>query len=599
MKKNLPVIIIFVLLVVVVTFPLIFNISKAVPGFYSTDESFGALWDSWRIKFSFLHKLSFSHIPLVAYPFGIDMYQSGFIPYLWVGIIYFLSIATNPVLAFNLQVFFNLFFSAFLTYLLVFHLTKKRSSGIFSGIIFAFCPYQFARIWQHLGLSYNELIVFSLYAMILLRENTNRKNFLLFFFSLFLLLSFDFSIMFFGFLVLSAFIIYSFISGLMEKKPPSLAKNLGFIKYAIFAAGFAVFILSFQFFPLIKNIFNASSGRVVSAYNQYHRPFNDLFEQSARPLSYFLPAVVHPVFGKFTEQFLGSQVYGVSLTEHTLYLGWVPLVFAFFAFRGWRLKRKRATFERQEFTGDNFFIGFFIFLAVLAWFFSQPPWWQFGQFKIYMPGFFIYKILPMYRAYCRFGIVVMLAIAVLAGYGLKFFLEKFKSKKKKKTMAILFCSLVLFEFWNYPPFRVIDVSRSPAVYYWLRGQPKKTVIAEYPLDADSPSEMYRFYQTVHEKTMINYIIPGTLAQIQAQSIRKLSDIKTTEILKEIGVRAVLVHRDLYLDTGLAKDREELEKISENKGLKLMKSFPAEPASENSVISVEETGPIDVYEVIAN
>ena len=48
-----------------------------------------------------------------------------------------------------------------------------------------------------------------------------------------------------------------------------------------------------------------------------------------------------------------------------------------------------------------------------------------------MPSFFMYKILPMFRAYCRFGIVVELAVAVLAGFGLKFFLRDLSHREQK------------------------------------------------------------------------------------------------------------------------------------------------------------------------
>lgn len=600
MKKNLAVIIVFILLVAVMTFPLLINIHKSIPGFFSTDESFGALWDSWRIKFSFTHKLSFNHVSVIAHPFGSNMYQPGFISYLWMSLLYFLSILTTPALTFNLQIFFNLFFNGILTYLLVYHLTKNKVSGIFSGIIFAFCPYQFVRIWQHLGLSYNEFIVFSLYAIILLRENYNRRHSVLFFFSLLLLFSFDFSIMFFGFIVLCVFIAYSVVYRLINRKLYPKTTDLSYIKKAVFTAMLTIPLLFFQFFSLIKKIFIFSSLNAPSAHNLYRRPFNDLFEQSARPLSYFLPSSSHPVFGKFTEQFVGTKLYGVSFTEHALYLGWIPLLFAFLTFQRWKKNRK---FQAQELANsgvnDDFYISFFILLAIVAWFFSQPPWWELGPVKIYMPSFFMYKILPMYRAYCRFGIVVMLAVAVLAGYGLKFVLEGLKSKNAKSTMAILFCGLVLFEFWNYPPFKVIDISKVPSVYYWLKEQPKGIVIAEYPLDSGSPNEMYKFYQITHEKRIINGTIPGTYANKFAQDIIKLSDPKTEIILKSMGVTYVLIHHEGYLNTELTEDKEELKRIPTNPSLKFIKSYPEQDCPQQNLMCVAKAGPIDVYEVIVN
>lgn len=210
----------------------------------------------------------------------------------------------------------------------------------------------------------------------------------------------------------------------------------------------------------------------------------------------------------------------------------------------------------------------------------------------------MYKVLPMYRAYCRFGIVVMLAVAVLAGFGLKFVLERFKNRKTKIAIAALFCGLVLFEFWNWPPYKVIDVSKVPAVYYWLKGQQGDSVIAEYPLDAKSPNEMYKFFQTTHEKKIINGTIPGTYANKVAQSIIKVSNLDTAKALKWMDVKYVVVHKEDYLKTDRIEDKEELEKIPKNPGLKLVSSFPPQECPDKDIICVQKTGQIDVYEVIA-
>jgi hypothetical protein len=308
-----------------------------------------------------------------------------------------------------------------------------------------------------------------------------------------------------------------------------------------------------------------------------------------------LPSVAHPIFGKFTEQFVGTQFYGISFTEHTLYLGWLPLFLALFALKKWE-KNGKAQIISED---DNFNIGFFVILTVIAWFFSQPPWWQIGPLKVYMPSFFMYRVLPMIRAYCRFGVVVMFAISVLAGFGLKFILERFKSNKTKISITTLACSLVLFEFWNWPPYKVIDVSKVPAVYYWIKNQPGDFVIAEYPLDTLGPNEMYKFYQIKHEKKIINATIPGTYANKVAKTITKLSDPNTTGVLKWMGVRYALVHREDYLNTGLIQDKEELDKIPKNPYLKFIKTFPSQECPQKDIMCVQKTGPIDIYEVIAS
>lgn len=597
MKRHIWIAVIFFLLTVAITFPLVFKVTTYIPGFFTSDENIAPLWDSWRIKHTFLHKTSFTRTSMVAYPFGVDLYASGYFSYLWIGILFLLSVLTTPVLTYNIQIFTNLFLSGIFTYLLVLHCTKDRLSAFLSGVIFAFCPYQFMRAWQHLSLTYSQWIPLCLLTMILLKKQGIKRNFILFLLSLLLLLSFDYSIMYLGTITLGCFFMYGILFQLKIKflnKKCFFNADRKFIKNVFIAVILAAIILTPQFFPIIKNRLKLSTLSIPSAWNAYHRPFEDLFFYSAKPLSYFLPAVVHPIFGKFTEYFVGDFLYGHSFTEHTLYLGWVPIILAFIAFKRWRKRRIMPLGENEA-----FYIGFFVLLVIVGWLFSQPPWWNFfHKFKIFMPSFFMYKILPMFRAYCRFGIVVMLAVAVLAGFGLKIILQRFKTQRAKIIITTLFCGLVLFEFWNYPPFKVIDVSKVPKVYYWLKQQSDDFVIVEYPLDANGPNELYKFYQTKHEKKIINGTIPGTYANEVAKIITRLSELKTAGVLKWMGAKYVLVHKNNYLMTELIEDREELKKIAQNSGLKFVKGFSAQECPRQDIMCIQKTGPIDVYEVIA-
>jgi hypothetical protein len=352
-----------------------------------------------------------------------------------------------------------------------------------------------------------------------------------------------------------AFFIYLVLYDLKNRKQLSavaIRNDICYVRNIALLGALVISILATQFYYIAKNIILAH-GSTTSGFNLYHRPFNDLFTQSAKPLSYFLPAAVHPLFGKFTERFIGSPLYGVSYTEHTLYLGWAALILAFLAFRNWCKKRKL-------YANEDFYIGFFVWLVVVAWLFSQPPYFTFPYFKIYMPSFLMYKILPMFRAYCRFGIVVMLAVAVLAGFGLKFVLARFKSQKMKILITALCCSLVLFEFWNWPPLRVMNLTKYPKVYDWLRLQKGDFAIAEYPLDIESPNEYYKFCQTIHEKRIINGTIPGTHANEVARKIWKLSDPKTAPILSWMGVKYVLVHHAACEASDNIQVYKEYEKI---------------------------------------
>ena len=204
----------------------------------------------------------------------------------------------------------------------------------------------------------------------------------------------------------------------------------------------------------------------------------------------------------------------------------------------------------------------------------------------------------MLRAYCRFGIVVMMAVAILAGYGLKFLLDKFKNKWQRGMIGGLCCCLVLFEFWNWPPYKIIDMSKAPNVYYWLRAQKGKFAIAEYPLDANGSSSIYQFYQIFHHKPIINCTEPFTYPNKVAKTITKLSNPKTASVLKWMGVKYVLVHRKSYLDTDILEWVNELKAIPDNPGLKFIKSFPSQKCPDNTMCT-QKSGIIDVYQVAAS
>jgi len=582
-KKHILFVLILLLLTLVLNAPIILKPTVTIPSFFTIEEPYSAIWTFWRMQYSHNNHLSLNFTTLINYPFGLNLFFSGYCPYIWMKLNYLLAVITTPALTYNIQVLMNFFLSALFIYLLVFFLTKIRLVSFFSGIIFSFSPQHFGRAWQHLGLTYFEWIPLILLSAILLKEMQVKKKMFLFGLSIVLLFSFDYSIMYLGMVSLAAFLTYVFSYNWWIKffENRKLIKNdIRYFKKTFIVGAVAFLILLPHLMPTILNYFNPPKME-VSAYNSYHRPFEDLFNQSAKPLGYLLPSTEHTIFGDFTKKFVGSPLWGVSYTEHQLYLGWTTILLALYAIRIWRrrrrlkvkskkLKVKGKNYEQE--IRDDFYIGFFIFLAIVAWLFSQPPWWQMGKFKILMPSFFMYKILPMFRAYCRFGIVVLLAMAVLAGYGLKYVSEKVKSKKLKAAIPLLFCGLILFEFWNNPFTHYIDLSKYPAVYDWLKTQPEDVVIAEYPMIKDGVNEKYKFYQTVHHKKLINGVVPGIPGYQVKLAILDLGAKKTPFILKYLGAEYAIVHTKKYEQSEDFAMYNQLKKIRNNPDLQLVETF---------------------------
>ena len=101
MKNKFIILFIIFGLIMVMTYPLVIKITTHIPGFFSTDESYGSLWESWRIQYSVFNHLPVRKTLLIAYPFGADLYGTGVNSFLAFGIFYSLSIFMYSVLPFD------------------------------------------------------------------------------------------------------------------------------------------------------------------------------------------------------------------------------------------------------------------------------------------------------------------------------------------------------------------------------------------------------------------------------------------------------------------------------------------------------------------
>ena len=213
-KRNclikVGILLLFILLILFFTYPLLFSFFTHIPGFFSTDEPYSALWNIWRIKYSLSNNFPLDTFCLVAYPFGINIYESH-TPYLWQGVKFLFALFLTPSISYNVEVLINFLLSALFMCLLVFYFTENYYMSIFSGIIFSFSPQHFVRSWQHLGLTYFQWIPFSVIGIAILKERRDIKSIALLLLALILLLSFDYSIMYLTFITLNVFLLYNSI----------------------------------------------------------------------------------------------------------------------------------------------------------------------------------------------------------------------------------------------------------------------------------------------------------------------------------------------------------------------------------------------------
>lgn len=124
-----------------------------------------------------------------------------------------------------------------------------------------------------------------------------------------------------------------------------------------------------------------------------------------------------------------------------------------------------------------------------------------GQIPVILPGLLLYHWLPFYsslRVWARFSIPLMLAIAVLAGFGAAWLLKKGRAGKVL-TMGLLF--LILFEGLVIPYSHLTAVADNDRlVNAWLAEQPEGTSLIEYPRWID---KLAMYSQSIHGQSVVN------------------------------------------------------------------------------------------------
>jgi len=347
-KYNLIVIVLFTILALTVTFPIIFNMSKLIYGY--PDDTLGTIWGIWRS--------------------GNVSFQIGdyniYIHTLWT-IITFL---TNEVIAWNITSIFNFILSAFFMYLLVKYLTKNKVAAFISGLIYGFCPHICMQSFNHILLAAIQWMPLYILFLFKLIFEKNYKNAVLCgaFYALVV-----FSNPYYGYYmflftaIFVVFLVLKYINRLTHPNPLLTKREKGRgLKLIAVAFLTALIIVIPAEYRIIKTIFSKSESKPAV----YTRPLEGLIFSGARPKDFLLPPRTNPLLKNISKSFM-SPDFG-SMIDHTLYLGYTPLILSIIAVCFWRKKRKKGKgeiFNSQLSVVVPFFVIIFFAFGIM----SSPP----------------------------------------------------------------------------------------------------------------------------------------------------------------------------------------------------------------------------------
>lgn len=515
----------YLLITLVWTFPLIFNLSTHIYGF--PGDPLGSIWSFWWKKQAFLQGMSNNFTNLINYPFGYaEPYLKEFLastPAEW------LAIVTNEIFAYNFFVLLSFPLSGLTMFALIDHLTKNKAVAFLSGLVYMLAPYHIWHAYSHFSLAQIQWLPLFVLALIKLDEESSKRN--IFFLAVSFLLCFWTSF-YYGYFMLFFTAGYILVKILVEyylTKRQYL--NLARIK-AWVAAAFLAIALSLPLLFLILPQKMTSTGQFRSSLYQYAQlPIAAYSAFSARPWDYFLPGIDHPIFGKTIEKIyfnlrnFGEQTGGLNYffkdagrAEGTLYLGMVTAGLVMLA---WWCRDKKT------------YVVSFTLLGAAIFILTLPPVLTYGSLQLPLPSYLLYWYFPMFRVLARLGIVVLICFLIVAAFGMQYLFSGLKTKTDLWALFIVLTALILLDFLNFPPARLTRVDFVPPAYAWLARQEGDFVIAEYPRAYDE--NMAKFFQRIHHKKILSWNLVGEDDFIKSDPI---------ETLKKNKVRYIIFHQEL-------------------------------------------------------
>src|SRR5581483_8423755 len=272
-------------------------------------------------------------------------------------------------------------------------------------------------------------------------------------------------------------------------------------------------------------------------------PTGELQRLGAATASYLLPARNHPVFGPITRHFTSSE----NFAEQTLFFGYTTIVLAAI---GLVLVIRRNPVTQTSFVRRTALVFGAILLPLAYWSSLRRVVHPFGV-PIPTLSFFMSHVTTFFRVYARFGVIVGIALVLLAAPTLQLILRRYR---RGPVVVVALWALVAFELLPGRVYAWTGATHPPTYDRWLATQPAG-IVAHYTLPTDQEAaiplgEREIYYQMFAKHPLFNLFGAGT-GDTREDAIRILSryvtDPLTPSILAAEHVRYIVVHDDVYAD----------------------------------------------------
>ena len=258
----------------------------------------------------------------------------------------------------------------------------------------------------------------------------------------------------------------------------------------------------------------------------------EILAYSARVWEYVVPTAEHPIVGDSAGEYRASRQHGSNVSENSLYLGVTVLLLALVGFVA---SVRRPGPQRRIAVAAAA-------MAVAGFAFSAPPQVTILGVELSTPTHYLSDITTTWRVFSRFAMVVMLGVVMLAALGIHA-LARNRPPAVQLAVAALALAVIATDLWARPAQGVNQFEIAPA-YKRLAALPPG-IAAEYPLLPAAQSQFGdTFFQAWYDKPIVNGYLETSPEESRALRLSRLEDPDTPKGLKVLGVRYVLLRRDI-------------------------------------------------------
>jgi len=455
-----------------------------------------------------------------------------------------IKLSGNPLLAHNLILLLALITSALGMFLLAYYLCQRFWPSLLAGVVFAFSPFMIAHTFQIQVLSAGGLPLAFLF---LHRYFSFRRWGDWLAFTLIFIIQSLANIYYALFLIIFSGL-FIFIGALTRR---TYQQKAFWLQLFVFVCFFIIFL-----------------GPIFLAYAQQQAKtgFERTIGAEATITSYLVTPRFNWLYGQWSNRF--------RRPEGELFPGFVPLLLTLVALISASIKifvpsifKKRTNFQPDDLSGNLSSIsiesqGKEISLfkkfpssreRVVLFYFFFLIWGVFFSFGSKGPFYFFHLFVPGYRAIravTRFHIFTMLALSILAAFGLLQLLDRIKNKNLNSLLIFFTLALIILEYLSIPlPLRPVKSKQDmAAVYQELSRWPEKKVILELPLP-EPRSGIGRvegprmYYSLFHGHHLVNGY-SGFFSPVYLKIREKLNQQSLEENLifwRELGIDLIIIH----------------------------------------------------------